>query len=169
MCICCCSSSQTVFITPTSGDSCGQRAAVCRRQLSPPASADFLKSFFCSFIISVFVFARSFSFRGPLSPGARRGVRLHAALCLRPLHPHRALGGAGGQGLHQLRQERLLGHRHLPHQALLRREGAQVSRSLCSCPLRAFIHSSHFGRRQYAQASLFISFHTFSKMHAGTV
>lgn len=120
-------------------------------QLSPLASADLRGLFFFSFIISVFVSACSFSFRGPLSPGARRGVRLHAALCLCPLHPHRALGGAGGQGLHQLRQERLLGHRHLPHQALLRREGAQVSRSLCSCPLRAFMRSAHFGRRHYAQ------------------
>lgn len=62
------------------------------------------------------------------APGTRGGVRVHSAQCLRPFCPHRALGGAWREGQHQLCQDRVLGHRDIPHEALLWREGAQVGR-----------------------------------------
>lgn len=36
------------------------------------------------------------------------------------------MGGAWREGQHQLRQDRVLCHRDIPHKALLRREGSQV-------------------------------------------
>lgn len=67
-----------------------------------------------------------FYVRSVTSLGAWWGVRVHAAVCLRSLHPHSALGGAGRESFHLLRQKRILFHRHIPHQTLLRREGPQV-------------------------------------------
>ncbi|KAK7886639.1 hypothetical protein WMY93_026260 [Mugilogobius chulae] len=63
--------------------------------------------------------------RGAVPTGARGAVCLHVALCVRPLHPHRALGGARGESVHQLRPKRLQRFGHVPHQTLLRRKSPQ--------------------------------------------
>lgn len=60
------------------------------------------------------------------APGARGGVCVHPAQRLCPVHPHHPMGGARRQSQHHLRQDRLLGHRHLPHEAFLRGQGPQV-------------------------------------------
>ncbi len=58
--------------------------------------------------------------------GARWGIHLQSALCLRPLYPHCALGGTGRKGQCQLRQDGLLCSHHLPDKAFLWGQAAQV-------------------------------------------
>lgn len=65
--------------------------------------------------------------------GARGGVHVHVALRICSLHPHCALGGAWREGQHQLHQDGLLSHHHLPDQTFLRWQTAQV------CPLCVYL------------------------------
>lgn len=65
--------------------------------------------------------------RGAASFGAWRTVCVHTTLCLRPLHPHCAMGGARRKSLHLLCQNWLLCHCHLSHQTLLWGKSTQVS------------------------------------------
>ena len=60
------------------------------------------------------------------APVAWGGVFVHPAQRLRPVHPHHPMGRARRQSQHHLRQDWLLGHRHLPHEAFLRGPGPQV-------------------------------------------
>lgn len=64
--------------------------------------------------------------RRAAAPGARGGVRVHPAQRLRPVHPYPPVGGAWRESQHHLCQDRLLSHRHLPHEAFLRGQGPQV-------------------------------------------
>lgn len=79
------------------------------------------------------------------APGPWRRLCLHTAQCLRPLHPHRPMGGAWREGQHQLCQDRVLCHRDIPHKALLRWESPQVGSSQdsgCVCVAFFFLSES---------------------------
>lgn len=78
--------------------------------------------------------------RGTAPFGAWRTVRVHTTLCLCPLYPHCAMGGARGKSDHQLCQDWLLCHRHLSHQTLLRGKSTQVSTLAHFTTLRLYIN-----------------------------
>lgn len=62
--------------------------------------------------------------------GTRRRVCLHPAQCLCSFNPYHPVGGAWRESQHQLCQNGLFCHSHIPHQALLWREGPQVQELL---------------------------------------